>query len=222
MNPTHIQAPVVLCIGLWVDEVPEGELPSRAAPLMKVAQENGVQLRVVHHRALLRDEWLRTPPAAIMLSGSRLNLGEDCTLADFSTVTALLDRCPQTPVLGICFGHQLLAFHNGGTLERGPVQRSTTDWPVQHKKHALFNGLPEVCSFVENHVQCVVNTGPDFHVIAQSPDGIEAIAHASLPRFGVQFHPEYFSEQQIPNGRAFLANWFQFVWASARAVNAAQ
>jgi len=199
----------VLMIGLWVDDDPRGGLPPRAARLGDVAAESGYDLQVEHRTLCEAAPWIATPPAGIILSGSRLNLGETCEIADFPQVTALLAALPQVPVLGICFGHQFLAYAAGGRLERFGIQRRETDWPVAWSgAHPVQAGLPDPCPFGENHGQKVADPGRDYEVIATSADGIEAIAHRELPRLGVQFHPEYFPEQREPYGRRFLANWF--------------
>jgi para-aminobenzoate synthetase len=200
----------VLLVGLWLDAPPAGALPARAAGLGAVAVDSGYALAVVPRAQLDVPAWLAVPPAGIILSGSGRNLGEDCTLADFPEVCSLLDALPQVPVLGICFGHQFLAVHAGGWLERMEQARRISDWPVRWTgAHAVSAGLPQPCAFCENHVQRVADPGRGFRVIATSDDGIEAMAHEALPRLGVQFHPEYFPEQVQPQGRNFLGNWFR-------------
>jgi GMP synthase-like glutamine amidotransferase len=200
----------ILLVGLWVDEVPAGCMPVRIEPLGMVAAEMGFRIEVIHRRDLDAKPWLADPPAGMVLSGSRLHLGEDCTLADFPALTALLDGLPQVPVLGLCFGHQFLNVHAGGRLDRFGKARRDADWPVRRcAEHAVFTGLPDPCPFGENHVQRVVEPGRGYRIIATSDDGIEAVAHDTLPRLGVQFHPEYFPEQAVPHGRVFLGNWFR-------------
>jgi GMP synthase (glutamine-hydrolysing) len=126
---------------------------------------------------------------------------------------ALLEGLSRVPTLGICFGCQLFAYADGGSLDRFGTARRTADWPVSHPvdrrftDHPLFTGLPDPCPLGENHCQRVLDPGPNYRVIARSDDGIEAIAHVALPRLGVQFHPEYFPEQAVPHGRRVLENW---------------
>lgn len=209
----HVQR-TLLFIGLWVDEDPAGGLPPRFAQFPALVASAGLTLTVVHRRELVAEPWLAAPPAGIMLSGSRLNLGEDCALSDFPAVTTLLDRLPQVPVLGLCFGHQFLAYHAGGRLERGDTYRKDNDWPVRHNHaHPAFAGLPDPCPFAENHGQRVAHPGRDYRIIATSADGIEAIMHERLPRLGTQFHPEYFPQQATPHGRIFLENWLRLLSA---------
>jgi GMP synthase-like glutamine amidotransferase len=200
----------VLLVGLWVDEDPAGGWLPKAAGVGEVAVAAGYDLQVIHHTHLDPKPWLAEPPAGIILSGSRLNLGEDCELNDFPALCALLDGLPQVPVLGICFGHQFLAYQAGGRLGFLTERRQTSDWPVSvDKPGPLFAGLLDPCPMGENHRQVVLDPGRDFRVVARSTDGIEAIVHATLPWVGVQFHPEYFPAQAVPHGRTFLDNWFR-------------
>ena len=198
---------VVLLVGMWVDEHPEGGLPPRAAHLTELFATHGCTVVTSHRTHLDSATWLAAPPAGIVISGSALNLGENCELADFSAVEALLTGLPQTPLLGICFGHQYLAYRNGGRLGRLVQRRETPDHPIATTQHPLFAGLPQPAALAENHGQVVEQVGRDQRVIATSADGIEALAHTDRPWLGVQFHPEYYPRQAVPYGRALLANW---------------
>jgi GMP synthase-like glutamine amidotransferase len=198
-----------LLIGMWVDEHPEGGLPPRAAHLPELFAAHGLTLVASHRTQLDVARWLADPPAAIVLSGSALNLGETCEMADFPRVEALLDALPMTPLLGICFGHQYLAYRAGGRLGRLAQRRETPDHPISHGPHPLFAGLPDPVPLGENHAQVVTVLGRDQRVIATSVDGIEALEHTDRPWLGVQFHPEYYPRQAIPWGRTVLERWLR-------------
>jgi GMP synthase-like glutamine amidotransferase len=201
----------VLLIGMWVDEHPEGGLPPRAAHLTELFAAHGCALVATHRTHCDPGKWLAAPPAGIVLSGSALNLGENCELADFPAVEALLAGLPATPVLGICFGHQYLAYRNGGRLGRLATRREHPDHPITISGHPLFAGLPQPAPMGENHGQVVLAVGRDQRVIATSADGIEALEHTDRPWLGVQFHPEYFPRQAVPYGQTVLNNWLQTV-----------
>ena len=199
----------VLLVGLWVDRDPEGDVPPRFRHLPELFASQGVKLETIHRRELDVQPWIDEPPAGMILSGSKHNLGEDCAVADFPEVNRLLVELPQVPVLGICFGHQFLAAHNGGKLGRIGSHREDSDFPITALgEHELFAGLPSPVPLPENHGMRVVDPGPGYDIIATSADGIEGIAHRALPRIGVQFHPEYYPRQQQPDmGRTVLKNW---------------
>lgn len=200
--------PAVLLVGLWVDRDPEGDVPPRFRHLPELFADEGFTLHTIHRSELDTAPWIAAPPAGIVLSGSKHNLGEDCTVADFPMVDRLLTALPRVPLLGICFGHQFLAAHNGGRLGWVPAFREDADWPVTPTARLdLFAGLPAPCPLAENHGMRVEDPGPGYDVIAESSDGIEAMAHRELPRIGVQFHPEYYPRQRVQHGQRFLRNW---------------
>lgn len=208
---------VILFLGLWLDQ-PQDRLVPRFAHLPEHALKHGFEL-VLEHRAFLRPaHWRALPPAGIILTGSRQNLDQTVAGSGCEVVLDLLDALPRVPVLGLCFGHQLLALGAGGRLEHLPVHRDDRNWPVNFlEPHPLFTGLASPCPLAENHRMRVADPGPDYRVIASSADGIEAIAHRTLPRLGVQFHPEYWREQRRPFGQTVFANWLRMVQAGRTA-----
>ena len=198
----------VLLVGLWRDDGPLGQ-PQRFAHLPALARAHGLQWVPEHHTQLDADAWIRRPPAGIALSGSGHCLGEDCALGDFPAVLRLLAALPRTPVCGLCFGHQLLNLLDGGELGRFGRYREDDDFAVDLGEHPLFAGLPRPCPLAENHGQRVARAGRGWAVIATSADGIEATAHAHLPRVSFQFHPEYYPRQRVPHGERILSAWLR-------------
>lgn len=119
------------------------------------------------------------------------------------------------PILGICYGIQRMTVDSGGKVARGP-EREYGKKPVhileqevqEHQvlKHdledtgagqgpsrtdPLFAGIPSEFSSWMSHGDSIVSPGNGWRVIAESEGGIPAaLAHETLPRWGVQFHPE--------------------------------
>ncbi len=98
------------------------------------------------------------------------------------------------PILGVCYGIQRMTLDSGGEVKRLP-EREYGRKPVKlnesGKADALFKGVrPEFESWM-SHGDSVARPGEGWKVIAGSEGGIPAaLAHESLPRWGVQFHPE--------------------------------
>jgi putative glutamine amidotransferase len=115
---------------------------------------------------------------------------------------SLLDRLeatPNTPVLGICLGMQLMTLHHGGTLyqympdvfEQGIVDRHrNADHTVTC--HADDSVLPQATAAIHSHHQQAIDSPGRLRVVATSEDGIiEAVDHPDRPFYlGVQWHPE--------------------------------
>jgi len=98
------------------------------------------------------------------------------------------------PVLGVCFGHQLVGWAWGGSVrvnpngwEVGTVEVTLTD---EGQRDPLFDGLPPRISVNQSHRDEVGSIGPGVRCLASGDKtAYQAIAVSEHTR-GVQFHPE--------------------------------
>jgi len=149
-------------------------------------RECGVYCEMLHHDATW-DEVAGLEPKGVILSG-----GPNSVYAEGAPQLPswVLDR--DLPVLGICYGMQLLAQALGGSVEPGhrkeygqasiTVERSTGD-------ATLFEDTPNQINVWMSHGDHV-STPPDgFHIIATSPNSpVAAMERGHV--IGIQFHPE--------------------------------
>jgi GMP synthase (glutamine-hydrolysing) len=206
----------VVFIDLWPEVAKRGYWKKRFAAVPAAVVAAGYQAVVHHYTRLDVRAMIAAPPAGIILSGSRSNLLDDpsrdpqngIALSAFTTLTELLKKLPQVPVLGICFGLQYLMFAADGRLARLPTERRTPAWAITLlERDPLFTGL-RAPRCVESHCWRVERPARGYRVIARSTDGIEGVRHATLPRVGVQFHPEYHRQPgATKDGERILQNW---------------
>jgi GMP synthase (glutamine-hydrolysing) len=98
----------------------------------------------------------------------------------------------RVPLLGICFGHQMVAEALGGEVRRNPLGREIGTVRLERvADDPLFRGLPRVLDVNATHVDAVARLPPGAEVLATT-----ALDRAAAFRVGstiraVQFHPEF-------------------------------
>lgn len=99
------------------------------------------------------------------------------------------------PVLGVCYGHQLLAHAFGGRVDYHPAGREVgtvaIERTVEGDGDALFGATPRRFRAHATHRQSVLELPPGATVLARSAhDAHHAVRYASTA-WGLQFHPEF-------------------------------
>lgn len=140
----------------------------------------------------------RTAPAAIILSGGPASVTEE-EAPDLSA--KVLDA--GVPILGICYGLQVLTRTLGGVVEPGTVREYGRAQVVVEDRSGLFAQVDASEPTVwMSHGDHVAQPAPGFDVVARSHDGlIAAVAHDARRIWGVQYHPEV---AHTPEGTAML------------------
>ncbi|WP_103018979.1 type 1 glutamine amidotransferase [Salinibacter altiplanensis] len=92
------------------------------------------------------------------------------------------------PILGVCWGHQLLAQILGGTVRGGSYELGYVE-VQQEKDDPIWNGLPAPFTAFATHSDHVVKMPSDAHLLASNETGVQALRYEQV--YGVQFHPEY-------------------------------
>ncbi|NME68508.1 glutamine amidotransferase-related protein [Flammeovirga aprica] len=147
----------------------------------------------------LTDEHLKNADK-IIISGAPILLTEvdpKPYLKQFEILKTL-----STPVLGVCFGHQILGILEGGQIKRTEEARSL-ETIHQCGPSPLFDSIPQDSSFAEDHCESVT-LSENFKLLAFSDScENEAMQHKHLNWWGVQFHPEVSEEY----GTLLMKNW---------------
>ncbi len=140
----------------------------------------------LHPHTITVEEIEKLNPKGIIFSGGPNSVYDKTA---FSCDERIFDM--GIPVMGICYGMQLMTQHFGGKVERASKREyGKSDIHVNHES-VLFKGLPEDQTVWMSHGDHVVTAPEGFAVDATNPScPIAAMSDDSRQLYAVQFHPE--------------------------------
>ena len=134
------------------------------------------------------------------LSGSPASVYQDQAPRPAEDLTAA-----GSPILGICYGLQVLAFDMGGEVKPSPSREfGYARLKVTEQSSPLFRGLPDEMDVWMSHGDHVTAVPDGFAVTAVTDDALNAMEDLRRGIFGVQFHPEV---AHTPLGAQVLRNF---------------
>ena len=140
-------------------------------------------------------------PEIIILSGGPESIFEDET--NYSSIFEL-----KIPILGICYGMQLISNYFGGVVERG-IQGEYGHSIVESQSEFEIPGVPSKINVWMSHFDHVKESPTGFDVILKSNNGLIAgIENKSQRILGLQFHPEV---EHSDHGQDILRHFFKDV-----------
>jgi GMP synthase (glutamine-hydrolysing) len=133
------------------------------------------------------DKIIARQPKGLILSGSPSSVYQDgAPRADSKLLESLT-----SPLLGICYGLQILAFDMGGDVKSSPNREfGYARLNVVDKNSLLFKDLPPEMDVWMSHGDQVTSVPEGFRVTALTEDALNAIEDNARGIYGVQFHPE--------------------------------
>jgi anthranilate synthase/aminodeoxychorismate synthase-like glutamine amidotransferase len=156
--------------------------------LVQYLGELGADIHVYRNDVVSLSDIDRLAPQRLLVSPG------PCTPKEAGiSVEALRHFAGRLPVLGVCLGHQSLAYAFGGEIIRADRLMHGKTSMIHHDGKTIFEGLPNPFEATRYH-SLIVNrkTLPaEFEISAETVEGeIMGIRHTPTGAEGVQFHPE--------------------------------
>ncbi len=156
--------------------------------LVQYFGELGAELVIKRNDEITVEEIAALRPERIVISPG------PCTPAEAGISNEVIRKFSvNTPILGVCLGHQCMGEVFGGQVVRaGRLMHGKTS-PIHHDGKGLFQGLPNPFDATRYHSLLVKReTFPNaLEISAETAENeIMGLRHRDLPVHGVQFHPE--------------------------------
>ena len=160
--------------------------------LVQYLGELGAEMDVRRNDELSVDEIERMAPERIVISPG------PCTPNEAGVSVDVIRRLgPQTPILGVCLGHQSIGAAYGGNVVRADRVMHGNTSPIRHTGAGIFRDVPSPLTVARYHSLVIEPQSlPDeLEAVAWTDEPgyeteIQAVRHREHPVWGVQFHPE--------------------------------
>jgi GMP synthase (glutamine-hydrolysing) len=167
------------------------------------AREQDVYCEIVRHD-ITAERVREINPRGLILSGGPASVYNDTAPRCDPDIFQL-----GIPVLGICYGMQLLCEALGGEVASTPSREYGRAHCHVTAHDGLFAGVPEATEVWMSHGDQVSSIAADFESLAETKTcPIAAVKHKRLPMYGLQFHPEV---THTPFGQQLLENFLKGV-----------
>ena len=169
-------------------------------------RELGVYCEIVPYDTSWNTLSLRRPAALVLSGGPESALAEGAPGMDEAVVESGL------PILGICYGMQLLAREVGAELVRlDHAEYGPATLAIRDRETPLFDGVPEESRVWMSHGDSVVMLPHGYHALASTVRcHVAAMGNPEKKIYGVQFHPEVVHTEY---GRTILENFLRKIAA---------
>jgi GMP synthase (glutamine-hydrolysing) len=125
----------------------------------------------------------------VVISGSQTSVYDDRDWIHEAIEWVRRAHAADVPMLGICWGHQLLAQALGGRVVDVGEHELGYRTVTRLGEDPLFEGIPREFTSFETHSDRVAERPPGARTLARNGYGLQAMRIGSA--YGVQFHPEY-------------------------------
>lgn len=170
--------------------------------LVHIVAEYTDDYKVVRNDAITIEELKELNPDKILISpgpGRPADAG--------ITESVITEFGADTPILGVCLGHQAIGEVFGGKVVHAPKLMHGKTSTIEHDGKSVFKNIPD--NFIATRYHSLVldpDQIPDeLEISAHSEDGvIMGLRHRKYPIEGIQFHPESILTKEGPQ---LIKNW---------------
>jgi len=170
-------------------------------------REFGVFSEIISHKKIKVSEIVKQNVSGIILSGGPLNVYQNNKFNFDKKILKL-----HIPILGICFGHQILSKELGGRVKRS-VHREFGLATINKVSNSIltknFFNKKNISNVWMSHADQVSRMPKNFKIVASTKNSKLTIIENSIDKFyGVQFHPEV---THTKKGKILLSNFLFLV-----------
>jgi anthranilate synthase/aminodeoxychorismate synthase-like glutamine amidotransferase len=174
--------------------------------------ELGAEVRVMRNDQVTIDDVVDARPDHIVISPGP-GRPEDAGV----TMSVIRACGRETPILGVCLGHQAIGAVFGGEVVRAGTPMHGKTSTIDHDGRGVFSGIagPFVASRYHSLVVAERGLPAELEVTARTADGehIMGLRHREWPVHGVQFHPESILTGE---GKTILGNFLRCSKSSSK------
>ena len=133
-----------------------------------------------------------------ILTGGPLCLSEELTIESINKNISILLHLKNIPILGICFGYQIMVASYGGKINSMDHEDNGIFNVNIKKKSKLLKNMDDNFNVFQSHKDMVIELPTTFKIIGTDNNNhIQIIENLEEKRWGVQFHPEGLNETKI-------------------------
>ena len=126
-----------------------------------------------------------------ILTGGPLCLSEELTIESINKNISILLHLKNIPILGICFGFQIMAASYGGKINSMKREDQGIFQVKLEKDSLIMKDVKKEFDVYQSHKDMLIELPPNFEVIGRdNNNNIQIIENLENKCWGVQFHPE--------------------------------
>lgn len=193
---------------LLVDNSTNLEKAKMTPKIIEYFNQNKIKLIVCSNKTI--NQCNEENIIGIILSGSPIILSNSSLIEKYIINFNILIKYPNIPILGICFGFQLMCLAYGSKIGKLNKTKNGILETIQLNKNlnsVLYKDIQDRDIIVyQNHNDYIKKVPNNFIVTATNSDNIiQSVENKDILRFGTQFHPE-----NSPTGKIILKNFVDF------------